>query len=1072
MTPIKNRERRSITFPLWSVLIVPFVVQIALAVGLVGYLSFRYGQAAVSDIAQQLHAEIAYRIEEHVRTFLSTPHYINQINAAAMQQGWLAARSPETLERHFWEQVQIFDSVTSIYFGNTAGGLVNAGREGAEGALYVILTDAFVSGPFNKYATGAQGEHIALLATVPNFDARTRPWYTSAVEEGDGAWSELYVLFTGQDMAIAASRPVYDHQSRLLGVVSVDLFTSHLSDFLGTTRISQNGVSFIMERSGLLIASSTDEQPFIVPDNGEAPQRLHARESAIPIIRDAAEFLTGRYGDYDAITGEHRFEYTIGGKRQFLHVLPVQDDYGIDWLVVVVVPEADFMGQIIAGNRLNIALIVAASLLAVGLGLVTAGWVDQSMVRLNVSTQALARGDWQQIAPLEPIRETVELTHSFNTMARQLQQMLQNLTAEVTERTRVEESLRANEQMLESIFSLVPVGICLTDMDGHYLRVNEEYCRIFGYSKKELLGQHFSMILLPERVETGVDNYARLLKGEVHFPRERERLRRDGSRVYVDAASAVLYAEDGSISVIHAVRDITPLKQAELERERLLAQIQEQARRMQQIVDTVPEGVIVLDADGRITLVNPLGEKELQPLTQARAGDVLTHLGERPLTDFLTYPAYQGWHEVTVEKRVFQIIARPLVSDSATQSHVLVIRNMTWQREIERRVQQQERLAAVGQLAAGIAHDFNNVMASILLYAQMMSRTESLTTQGQDRMTTIIQQVHHASRMIQQILDFSRQAVLRRQLLDLLALLKEEVKLLECTLPENIEIALTYSDALCLVHADPTRIRQLVMNLAVNARDAMLHGGELRISLDRVEVGADAPPSVPDLPPSAWMKIAVTDTGTGIPDDVLPRIFEPFFTTKAPLGSGLGLAQVHGIVEQHEGRIGVDTCIGKGTTITIYLPCLPETVAPSPMLTDGIVVAEGSEARLILVVEDDRPVRNALTESLALLNYRVLEVAHGEEALRILEMRGDEIDLIVSDVVMPKMGGIALFHALQKKGIAVPMILLTGHPLQREVEELCQQGLKGWLLKPPDMEQLAQVVASALNQEPDPSCTQ
>jgi two-component system cell cycle sensor histidine kinase/response regulator CckA len=353
-----------------------------------------------------------------------------------------------------------------------------------------------------------------------------------------------------------------------------------------------------------------------------------------------------------------------------------------------------------------------------------------------------------------------------------------------------------------------------------------------------------------------------------------------------------------------------------------------------------------------------------------------------------------------------------------------------------------------------------------------MTRTEPLSAQGRERMATIVQQIQHASHLIQQILDFSRQSVLQRQPLDMLLLLKEEVKLLERTLPENIEVELIYQDDVCTINADPTRMRQMVMNLAVNARDAMPHGGKLYIALEDVQVDGGASPLMPEMRPGAWLKIAVTDTGVGIPQDILPHIFEPFFTTKAPLGSGLGLAQVHGIVEQHEGRIGVDTRVGVGTTITIYLPCLPEAVGPpSPVLQETLARSIDPEAKTILVVEDDPTVCAALTESLALLHYRVLEASHGEEALQVLEARGNAIDLVVSDVVMPKMGGVALFYALQQKGIDVPMILLTGHTMEKEVENLRGRGLKGWLLKPPSLDLLAQTVASALNKEPDEPCT-
>jgi len=517
-------------------------------------------------------------------------------------------------------------------------------------------------------------------------------------------------------------------------------------------------------------------------------------------------------------------------------------------------------------------------------------------------------------------------------------------------------------------------------------------------------------------------------------------------------------------------------KQAEEERERLLVQIQEQARQMQQIVDTVPEGVLLLDADGRVMLANPVAEKDLAVLAGAKVGDTLTHLGDRSLAELLTSPPTKGlWHETKVGTRTFEVIARPMENGPEPEDWVLVINDVTQERETQRRIQQQERLAAVGQLAAGIAHDFNNIMATIVLYAQMMARDEELSTRVRERMETINQQTKYATLLIQQILDFSRRAMLERRPLDLGLLLKEQVKLLERTLPESIEIKLAYGPDEYTVNADPTRMQQAITNLAVNARDAMPEGGELRFGLERIRIEERKAAPLPEMRAGEWVQMTVSDTGTGIPPDALPHIFEPFFTTRAPLGSGLGLAQVHGSVAQHEGYIDVETQLGQGTTFTIYLPALPAH-QPEPPTRRAMRLIQG-EGQTILVVEDNAATRGALAESLKLLNYRVLEAANGQEALTIferhtwqvsedfpsLEEGEGRIALVLSDLVMPKMGGQALFQALRQQYPTVKVVLLTGHPLEKELENLQAQGLSGWLLKPPSLERLAEVVARALN---------
>ncbi len=519
-------------------------------------------------------------------------------------------------------------------------------------------------------------------------------------------------------------------------------------------------------------------------------------------------------------------------------------------------------------------------------------------------------------------------------------------------------------------------------------------------------------------------------------------------------------------------------KQTEEERAHLTNQVHEQARQMEQILATVPAGVLLLDAEGRILQANPTAEGDLAVLARVNVGEVLTGLGDRPLAELLTSPPTKGlWHEVEAGNRTFEAIARPVESGPEPEHWVLVINDVTQVREIRAQLQQQERLAAVGQLASGIAHDFNNIMAVIVLYAQMAAQPETLPQRDRERMAVIIQQARHAARLIEQILDFSRRALLERRPLDLLPLLKEQVKLLKRTLPEYIEIVLAHGPEEYTVHADPTRMQQMLTNLAVNARDAMPQGGILRIELERVTVERGMVPLLPEIGPQdaaadaaastgasaggEWIRLTVSDTGTGIPPDALPHVFEPFFTTKGPgEGSGLGLAQVHGIVGQHGGHIDVETQAGEGTTFTIYLPALEMRPAePSPPDISAVPRGHGEA---VLVVEDGDAVRAALVASLEQWNYQTLEAANGEQALAVMEEQGENIDLVLSDVVMPGMSGIALFHALRQKGWRTPVILLTGHPMDRELEKLRAQGLSAWLAKPPSIERLVQAVADAL----------
>ncbi len=355
-------------------------------------------------------------------------------------------------------------------------------------------------------------------------------------------------------------------------------------------------------------------------------------------------------------------------------------------------------------------------------------------------------------------------------------------------------------------------------------------------------------------------------------------------------------------------------------------------------------------------------------------------------------------------------------------------------------------------------------MATIVLYAQMTMQAQDVSDRVRERMSTINRQAQHATNLIQQILDFGRRAVLEQKPLDLLSLLKEQKQLLQRTLPESIEVKLTYEPGEYIVNANLTSIQQIMTNLALNARDAMPQGGRFHIHMRRIRIGKHQAAPLPEIKDGEWLQMIVSDTGTGIPPDDLPHIFEPFFTTKEPgKGSGLGLSQVHGIVGQHEGHIDVDTQPDRGTTFSIYLPALPvHPVEPADDMWNGPPALVIGQGETILVVEDNTAARRALVESLEQLNYRALEAKNGREALDLLEQRGAEIALVLSDVIMPEMGGIALLHALRQRGTGVKVVMLTGHPMEDKLENLRAQGMTDWLPKPPGMAKLAQVVAQAL----------
>jgi signal transduction histidine kinase/CheY-like chemotaxis protein len=504
------------------------------------------------------------------------------------------------------------------------------------------------------------------------------------------------------------------------------------------------------------------------------------------------------------------------------------------------------------------------------------------------------------------------------------------------------------------------------------------------------------------------------------------------------------------------------------ERFSLIAKTQAQARQVQQIIDTVPEGVMLLDRDQRILLANPAARQYLADLPEgALTGEALGQIGDQKIEALLdSSSAWVEIHTLETPGRIFEAAAQPLRSEDGQEGWVLVLRDVTQERENQTRTQMQERLATVGQLAAGIAHDFNNIMAAIVVYADLLLMDPMLSKSSRDRLTIIQQQVQRAASLIRQILDFSRRSVMEQSDLDVLPFVKELDKLLGRVLPETIRLELTYSPGAYLVKADPTRLQQAFMNLALNARDAMPLGGVLHFGLSRFHLEPDETPPVPDLSCGNWIRIEVRDTGKGITPEVRPHIFEPFFTTK-PIGqgTGLGLAQVYGIIKQHGGSIDVLSQVGIGTSFVIYLPAL---ALPTDLYTsEGSLPEENQgQGETILLVEDDWAARNALECLLTTQNYRVLSATNGNEALQIYTQAYETVQLVVSDIVMPEMGGVELYHALRARRPGLKVLFITGHPLSEENQSLLEEGQVSWLQKPFSVHEFGQAVRRLIDEFP------
>lgn len=432
--------------PLRVVLLVPFVLQIFGTVGVVGYLSYRNGQKAVNDLALQLRKELSARIERELRAYTEAPHIINRINASAFARGDIDIDKMQGVYL-LWEQSRLFPSNSWIYCGSEKdGGFLGVGKEPNKSRLFSIVNQS-TGNRFRDYNFDEKGNlnNPTIDERIPRFDSRTRPWYKNAMTTGKPNWGEIYLDAIIHVPLLSASIPVYDEGGQTIGACATDfLLSEEFTQFLKNLEIGKSGETFVIERSGTLLATSLEELSYVKKDKDV--QRLKASELKNPLVRETAKYLQAHFGDFTRIQNPQQLTFTLNGRREFIQVQPFKDEYGLDWLIVVVIPEADFMEQIHANNRTTIALCLVALAVATVLGILTARWVTQPILRLNQSAKALAEGKWQQTTDIQRQDELGELAKSFNTMAAQLQDDFITLEQRVEERTA---ALAESNQQLE-----------------------------------------------------------------------------------------------------------------------------------------------------------------------------------------------------------------------------------------------------------------------------------------------------------------------------------------------------------------------------------------------------------------------------------------------------------------------------------------------------------------------------------------------------------------------------------------------------------------------------------------------
>ncbi len=640
---------------------------------------------------------------------------------------------------------------------------------------------------------------------------------------------------------------------------------------------------------------------------------------------------------------------------------------------------------------------------------------------------------------------------------------------DITERKRAEDALRESDKRFQALLDNSPNLIFIKDTEGHYLLINKEFESALGVGQEQIRGKKDEEVFPREQGLAFRANDLRVLHACV--PMEFEELAlQEGSLHTSIVHKFPLFDANGKIYATGGIAtDITKRKQAEEE----LRHREEQYRRL---IENTPDVVWKADEHGRVFFISEKIEKVFG-YTRAEIYSKGERLWFGRMHPDDRGPVREAYTKLFQENRPFDVEYRiqhgdahwmwwhdraALIAGRPEERHAEgLLSDVTERKQMEQQLRQKHKMEAIGQLAGGLAHDFNNLLTVIKGNSDILSDTTAQSAAQQRSVEQIRKAADRAASLTRQLLAFTRMQVLQPTVLDLNAVVAELSKMLPRLIGENIEFLLVPDLKLGRVKADRGQLEQIIMNLAVNARDAMPHGGNLVVETKNFVMDEAYAHKHPPAKPGQYVLLAVSDTGHGMDAETQSHIFEPFFTTKEQgKGTGLGLATVYGIVKQSSGFIWLYSEPGRGTTFEVYLPRVDESFELTQPRKQAVVATRGTET--LLLAEDEEAVRELVAGFLRQNGYTVLEAKNGVEALLLAEQQDSTIHMLLTDLMMPKMGGWELAERLLAQRPGLKVLYVSGYSEYTSDQRATKDWRGAFVQKPFSMDVLGQKVREVL----------
>jgi two-component system cell cycle sensor histidine kinase/response regulator CckA len=612
-----------------------------------------------------------------------------------------------------------------------------------------------------------------------------------------------------------------------------------------------------------------------------------------------------------------------------------------------------------------------------------------------------------------------------------------------------------NENIIESINTMGDMLIVF-GYDGKIRRVNEATCNRLGYRERELKGKDIGIIFKKkDSILTDMKERQSIKNLEITFLTQR------GESVFVLFSSTIMENSAGETEeIVGMARDITNIKETE--------------KKYRSLFEEVKDVVFSADLNGQLLDINPAGLELLEFSSEKEALE--TNLKDTIFSEKTAYDTFcaklkkDGYvrnYELSLMNRkgkeVNVILTANVIRNTAgtITAYRGIMKDITEQRALQRQLIQAQKMESIGTLAGGVAHDFNNIMTAILGYASIMKMNITDDHPFSNYLNTIESSANRAAQLTNQLLAFARAGKHNVKVFNINTIVKETVDLIKETFNRSINIESSLGEELPFIEGDANQIQQIIMNLCVNARDAMPDGGMLTVRTDAARITRRYVESHLGAKKGDYVRLTVSDTGVGIDERIIGRIFDPFFTTKGPgEGTGLGLSVVYGVVKNHGGYIDARSKLGEGSIFEIFFP-----------VARGVRAEEKEEERepptgkheMILIIDDEETVRSLAKEILEKYGYRTLLASDGEEGVALFRKNRSKVKLVIIDMIMPKLNGLETYQVITKIDPDAKAVLSTGYDHSERVKEILDSGVKGFIKKPYNVRELLSQVRNVLD---------